>query len=50
MPAAARGIGTLESIEFRDNGEAIGLEREMGFTAAPYPGDATLVLLGKRLL
>lgn len=47
--AAARGIGTLESIESRDNREAIGLEREMGFTASPYPGDATLVLLQKRL-
>jgi ribosomal protein S18 acetylase RimI-like enzyme len=47
--AAERGIGTLESIESRDNREAIGLEREMGFTAEPYPGDSTLVLLRKRL-
>lgn len=47
--ASARGIGTLESIESRDNREAIGLEREMGFTALPYPGDTTLVLLQKRL-
>jgi ribosomal protein S18 acetylase RimI-like enzyme len=47
--AAARGIGTLESIESRDNREAIGLEREMGFTMMPCPGDATLVLLRKRL-
>lgn len=47
--AAARGIGTLESIESRDNREAIGLEREMGFTALPYPGDSTLILLQKQL-
>ena len=47
--AAARGIGTLESIESRDNHEAIDLEREMGFTATSCPGDATLILLRKRL-
>lgn len=47
--AAARGIKVLESIEARDNREAIGLEQEMGFTATAYPGDATLVLLRKQL-
>lgn len=47
--AAARGIKRLESIEFRDNREAITLEREMGFTASSFPGDATLVLVTKEL-
>ena len=47
--AAAKGIQLLESIECRDNVEAIALEQELGFTAAPYPGDATLLLLQKRL-
>ncbi|MFN3389423.1 MAG: GNAT family N-acetyltransferase [Allosphingosinicella sp.] len=47
--AEARGIETIESIESRDNREAIALEREMGFTATSYPGDSTLVLLRKRL-
>lgn len=47
--AQAKGIELLESIESRDNREAIALEREMGFTATPYPGDATLVLVQKRL-
>jgi acetyltransferase len=47
--AAARGIKRLESIECCDNREAISLEREMGFTARPYPGDATLTLVVKDL-
>lgn len=47
--AQRRGIGLLESIEAADHREAIELEREMGFAARPYPGDATLVLLSKRL-
>lgn len=47
--ARARGIKSIESIEARDNREAIGLEQEMGFTATAYPGDATLVLLRKQL-
>lgn len=45
----ARGIKAIESIEARDNREAIGLEQEMGFTSTSYPGDATLVLLRKQL-
>ena len=48
--ARARGIELLESIECRDNVEAISLEKEMGFTATPYPGDATLILLQKKLV
>jgi GNAT superfamily N-acetyltransferase len=47
--AETKGIDTLESIEAHDHHEAIEMEREMGFTAAPYPGDATLVLLQSRL-
>jgi len=47
--ARARGIKRLESIECRDNRAAIDLEKEMGFTAAPYPGDATLTLVCKTL-
>jgi GNAT superfamily N-acetyltransferase len=47
--AAARGIKTLESIECGDNRAAIDLEKEMGFTAGPCPGDATLTLVCKAL-
>lgn len=47
--AAAKGIGTLESIEDRANREAISLEKEMGFTARALPGDSTLLLVSKRL-
>ena len=47
--AAQRGIETLESVECRDNRAAISLEREMGFTARSYPGDATLALVSKDL-
>lgn len=47
--AAARGIKVLESIEARDNVSAIALEKEMGFTASSYPGDATLTLVRKTL-
>lgn len=47
--AKARGIKMLESIECRDNSAAIALEKEMGFTAEPYPGDASLTLVRKRL-
>ena len=48
--AKARGIKTLESVECRDNLAAIALEKEMGFTASPYPGDATLTLVRKSLV
>jgi acetyltransferase len=43
--AKAHGIATLQSIENRDNHAAIDLEREMGFTAKPYPDDPTLMLV-----
>ncbi len=48
--AAARGIKTIESVECRDNVAAIALEKEMGFTATSYPGDATLTLVRKTLV
>jgi GNAT superfamily N-acetyltransferase len=47
--AEAQGVRTLQSIESRNNHAAIELEREMGFTARSYPGDATLMLV-ERLL
>ena len=47
--AREKGIGVIESIECRENVEAIAVEKEMGFTATPYPGDPTLVLLSKKL-
>jgi GNAT superfamily N-acetyltransferase len=47
--AASKGVELLESIESRDNRAAISLEKEMGFTATAYPGDACLVLVQKRL-
>ncbi len=47
--AKSRGIKTLESIEARDNEAAIALEKEMGFIALPYPGDASLTLVRKSL-
>jgi N-acetylglutamate synthase-like GNAT family acetyltransferase len=47
--AKAKGIKSLESIESRDNHQAIELEREMGFAAIAYPGDSTLMLVQKDL-
>jgi N-acetylglutamate synthase-like GNAT family acetyltransferase len=41
----AKGVRTLQSIETRENHEAIELERQMGFKATSYPGDASLMLL-----
>lgn len=43
--AKAKNFKTLESIESRDNHEAIELEREMGFVAIPSPGDPTSVIV-----
>jgi GNAT superfamily N-acetyltransferase len=47
--AQAKGIKTLESIESRDNHEAIELEREMGFETLPCPDDSALLILRARL-
>jgi GNAT superfamily N-acetyltransferase len=48
--ARARGIRRLESVECRDNRAAIDLEKEMGFTAEPYPSDSSLILVRKDLV
>ncbi len=47
--AQAKGVTVLESLESRENHEAIELEREQGFVAATYPDDPTLVLIRKEL-
>lgn len=47
--AEAKGVKTLESIENRQNHEAIELEREQGFVTESYPDDPTLVLVRKQL-
>jgi N-acetylglutamate synthase-like GNAT family acetyltransferase len=47
--AEAKGLTTIQSIESSDNHAAIEMERQMGFVAAPYPGDATLVLVQRQL-
>jgi acetyltransferase len=43
--ARSKGIKTLESVESRDNHQAIKLERDMGWSASPCPGDASLIVL-----
>ncbi|MFK0278543.1 GNAT family N-acetyltransferase [Ensifer sp. NPDC090286] len=48
--AQACGAKSIESLESRANYEAIELEREQGFTAVPYPEDATLMLIRKDLM
>jgi GNAT superfamily N-acetyltransferase len=48
--AADMGIKMLRSVESRENRSAIAVEREMGFTSRPYPGDSTLLLLEKTLI
>lgn len=45
--ADRKGIKTLQSIESRNNHAAIELERDMGFSARQYAGDATLMLLSR---
>jgi GNAT superfamily N-acetyltransferase len=43
--ARSKGIRTLEAVESRDNHQAIKLEREMGWSASPCPGDPMLIVL-----
>jgi acetyltransferase len=43
--ARARGIKTIESVESRNNHQAIELEREMGFSLLPCNGDPTSVIV-----
>ena len=45
--AKARGYQRIHSVELSDNRSAIALEKEMGFTASPCPGDPTLTMLSK---
>ena len=45
--AEAKGVKALESIESRENHEAIELEKEQGFVAEHHPDDATLVVIRK---
>lgn len=47
--AEAKGVRKVESIESRENHEAIELERDMGFAVTEYPGDASLVLVSRTL-
>lgn len=47
--AEAKGVKNLQSIESYTNHAAIDLEREMGFTARSYPGDAALMLIERKL-
>jgi len=47
--AEAKGVKMLESVESRENHEAIGLEREQGFVAAEHQEDPGAVLIRKQL-
>lgn len=47
--AAARGMKTIQSMESRENHDAIAVERDMGFKAESCPDDASMVLLTKAL-
>lgn len=40
--AEAEGIASVEAVEFADHGEALRIEREMGFSTMPCLGDPTL--------
>ena len=48
--AEAKGVRVLEAIESRENHAAIELERDMGFTVEPYPGDDSLLLVSRKLM
>lgn len=47
--ARTKGIATLESIESRDNHQAIELERERGWVASACPGDPASMMLRRTL-
>lgn len=47
--AKGRGVKTIESLEDRQNHEAIELEREQGFEVEECPDDVRLVVLRRRL-
>lgn len=48
--AKARGIKRVQSVESRENRQALAVERDMGFKTEPYPGDPALVLVSKDLV
>jgi GNAT superfamily N-acetyltransferase len=47
--ADLKGVGILQAIESCDNHDALEVERDMGFTVEPYPGDTTLMLVTRKL-
>lgn len=47
--AEARGIKQIESVESRENRQALAVQEEMGFVARPFPDDPTLVLVSRDL-
>ncbi len=47
--AAAKGLKTLESIESRENHEAIAVERDMGFAVRDVPDDPSHVIVSRTL-
>jgi acetyltransferase len=47
--ATVMGVKTLQAIESQENRSAIRVERDMGFTSRPCPGDFTLTILEKSL-
>jgi GNAT superfamily N-acetyltransferase len=47
--AERRGIKRIESVESRENRQALAVEADMGFRVEPYPGDPGLVLVSKDL-
>jgi len=47
--ARQRGIQRIESLEDRENRQALAIEAEMGFKAEPFLDDPTLVLVSKDL-
>ena len=47
--AKAKGLATIQSIESSANHAAIEMERQMGFVATQYPGDATMMLVKRHL-
>ncbi|EPR11335.1 hypothetical protein M527_04440 [Sphingobium indicum IP26] len=48
--ARSTGVETLEAVESRQNEQAIGVERDFGFTVKPYDDDSTLVIVTKKLI
>jgi GNAT superfamily N-acetyltransferase len=47
--ARRRNIRRIESVESRENRQALAVETDMGFKTKPFPGDPTLVLVSKDL-